>query len=122
MDRRRQNKTILRDTLDVLYTGKGPDGKDYPLGLTLEQMKKAVVLMQDTPLPDERLREPLTSKTVFECINTDSFSAALEMMKDIPEEEKVLVLNFANAFHPGGGVRRGASAQEEDLCRKSSLQ
>lgn len=121
MDRRRQNKTILRDTLDVLYTGKGPDGKDYPLGLTLEQMKKAVVLMQDTPLPDERLREPLTSKTVFECINTDSFSAALEMMKDIPEEEKVLVLNFANAFHPGGGVRRGASAQEEDLCRCSSL-
>ena len=34
---------------------------------------------------------------------------------------KVLVLNLASPVHPGGGVRRGARAQEEDLCRKSSL-
>ena len=31
------------------------------------------------------------------------------------------MLNFANPVNPGGGVRRGARAQEEDLCRKSSL-
>ena len=40
------------------------------------------------------------------------------MRKDPAE---VLVLNFANPFNPGGGVRRGAKAQEEDLRRKSSL-
>ena len=36
-------------------------------------------------------------------------------------DKHVLVLNLANAVHPGGGVRKGSHAQEEDLCRKSSL-
>ena len=34
---------------------------------------------------------------------------------------KIAVMNFANAFHPGGGVTMGASAQEECLCRTSTL-
>ena len=44
----------------------------------------------------------------------DSFRAASRY-------NEPLVMNFANAFNPGGGFRIGARAQEETLCRCSTL-
>lgn len=49
----------------------------------------------------------------------DSYQAARSLKKQGASD--VLVLNFANSISQGGGVRIGARAQEEDLCRTSTL-
>lgn len=49
-----------------------------------------------------------------------SYQAAMRLHKEFPDS-KIAVMNFANAFHAGGGVTEGCSAQEECLCRTSTL-
>ena len=128
---RSDNNYMLDDTLTILNQGFYVlDGKRISLKLSLSQMREiSVYLPKDV--------QKITKKKDFQhvhvigrvgvgCENMDSYSLARKRTESasvlLPEGSKpVLVLNLANPVNPGGGVRNGAKAQEEDLCRKSSL-
>ena len=107
------------------------EGGDYPFSHTVEEQKAARYYSQKevrrlVSKPEKIVPFSLGGRTIFSIENADTFEAARAMCKRWPQSvfEDVkgpLVLNFANPHTPGGGVLNGARAQEEDLCRRSTL-
>lgn len=128
---RYNNIEILNDTLEVLKRGSyTKNGNKVELKLTNKQMEAAYVYLPDDiekilKSMDFDHTHNIMGRCGFSCENIDSFSMAIKEYKNFggiyDSEKEILVLNFANPVNPGGGVRRGARAQEEDLCTKSSL-
>ena len=122
---REKNIAVLEDTLASCDRGYYTYGSEkVNLKLNKERMTTAQVY---EPWQMEELRKEkwfdhsgLGGKCSYSVVNTDSYTLARKVAEDNPED-KVLVLNLANGTHIGGGVRHGAKAQEEDLCRQSSL-
>ena len=55
--------------------------------------------------------------TKIEFVNRDCVEVAIDALQ---EGQKPLLLNMCSWFKPGGGVEKGAGAQEEDLFRRSN--
>jgi uncharacterized protein (TIGR02452 family) len=114
---------ILDETLKICSERKYKyNGKSIELSLSREDMAKAIVFTdkQIKALVEKCNCGNAENKTNIKAINTTSFEAAQNLYKE-NQSSKILVLNFANPVNPGGGVYLGAIAQEEDLCRKSTL-
>lgn len=128
---RNDNIQMLEDTLDIFKRGKYvKDGKTIYTKLSQKQMEECYVYLpenvQDIMTRNDFEHVHVMGRVGVGCRNIDSFGMAQEQYKwkflfSGKKANNILVLNFANPVNPGGGVRRGARAQEEDLCRKSSL-
>lgn len=111
-------KEVAQETLSVIRSGRYRlNGEEIALPATYGEICRAEAI---SPEEVRRCRQELSGLSVYDktfvSVNIlDSFEAAKSV------QGRVLVHNFANAFHPGGGFLRGAPAQEEALCRESTL-
>lgn len=125
------NVDVLLDTLSFFmeYIGNAVEGADVEV---MDKYKDALVFLPDDlkKLCKEKPKQQVkvSGNCKITCEDTDSFTMAHKIYSELAADDeaeynkpKCLVMNFANPYRPGGGVRNGAKAQEEDLCRRSSL-
>ncbi len=134
--RRKKNIQILEDTLATLEKGSYVKaGQEVQLQFAPVEIREIQVFL---PQELDELRSGAACTSVdtecqsetqgscaFSCENIDALALAHRQYLDLKNAgesaPKILVLNLASATRPGGQTRKGASAQEEDLCRRTSL-
>ena len=104
--------------------GKAMISGFYEMMHYFETDEKAVGInnytVQNTVLYEESFKS--SKKPTKSGVVTFKQGETLEEAEKLAEQNKrTVVLNFANPVEPGGGVLRGAIAQEESICRASNL-
>ncbi len=102
---------VFEDTMDWIKN-------DPDLSASILVAKKNTTVYFEDDYPDFDITK--TKDTVITVSKDRSYEAAMRLHRQNPDA-KIAVMNFANAFHAGGGVTKGSSAQEECLCRTSTL-
>lgn len=111
MSTHKQRIEVFQDTMEWVKS-------DNDLAEAIEKAKKRTKVFWEDEYPKYDTKPKY--KTTLSVSRNKSFQAAMKLQNENPGS-KIAVMNFANAFHAGGGVKNGSSAQEEGLCRASTL-
>ena len=111
MSTREQRIEVFQDTMDWIDADP-----DLSASIPVAKRNTDVFYEDDYPAFDASA----VKDTAITVTGDRSYQAAMRLRRENPDA-KIAVMNFANAFHAGGGVTNGSSAQEECLCRTSTL-
>lgn len=109
-DAREKRVEIFNDSMELCR-------KNSRLSQSVSKSQKGTVYYAPDDHPDFSKKGADTKVSVTP---ERTFEAAKRLSQKLTGK-KLAVLNFASATNPGGGVTRGSSAQEEALCRTSTL-
>ena len=111
MSTQQQRKDVFEDTLKWL-------SEDADLAASIAEAKKRTEIFYEDDYPS--FNADNIQRTRVTVTGARSYEAAVRLHEEAPES-RIAVMNFANAFKAGGGVENGSGAQEECLCRTSTI-
>jgi uncharacterized protein (TIGR02452 family) len=108
---------VHKENLKIVEKGGYTLGEDFISIKTGGNINKYIPYKVVNEIRKEVKHEKRESKLTINFSQLDSIQHVINQ----DYETSTLLINFASAVSPGGGVKNGCTAQEEDICRKTNL-